>query len=46
MLKFLSSGNYLGTSRTIGNLMRMKVTSVDCTWLELGPLYTRSQGPF
>ena len=45
MLKFLSSmlctskihpfslGNYLGTSLIIGNLMIVRVTSVDWTWL-------------
>ena len=47
MLKFLSSmlctskihpfslGNYLGTSLIIGNLMIIRITSVECTWLEL-----------
>ena len=47
MLNFLSSmfctskihpfslGNYLGTSRIIGNLMRIRVTSVEWTWLGL-----------
>jgi hypothetical protein len=47
MLKFLSSmlctsrihpfslGNYLSTSLIIGNLMIIKVTSVECTWLGL-----------
>ena len=47
MLKFLSSmlctskihpfslGNYLGTSLIIGNLMRIRVTSVEWTWLGL-----------
>jgi hypothetical protein len=47
MLKFLSSmlctseihpfslGNYLETSLTIGNLMRIKVTNAEWTWLGL-----------
>ena len=47
MLRFLSSmlcaykvypfqlGNYLGTSLIIGNLMRIRVTSVERTWLGL-----------
>ena len=47
MLKFLSSmlctskihpfslGNYLGTSLIIGNLMVIRVTSVEWTWLGL-----------
>ena len=47
MLKFLSSmlctskihpfslGNYLGTSLIIGNLMIIRVTSVEWTWLGL-----------
>ena len=47
MLKFFSSmlctskihpfslGNYLGTSLTIGKLMRVRVTSVTWTWLGL-----------
>ena len=47
MLKFLSSmlctfkthllslGNYLGTSLIIGNLKRIRVTSVEWTWLGL-----------
>ena len=47
MLKFMSSmsctskirpfslGNYLGTSLTIGNLMRIRVISVEWTWLGL-----------
>ena len=47
MLKFLSSmlctskrhpfslGNYLGTSLIIGNLMKIRVTSVEWTWLGL-----------
>ena len=50
MLKFLlfmlciskihpfSLGNYLGTSLTIGNLMRIRVTSADWTWLGLDGL--------
>ena len=45
MLRFLSSmlctsiihpvslGNYLGASLIIGNLMRIRVTSVEWTWL-------------
>ena len=48
MLKFFSSmyctskihpfslGNYLGTSLSIGNLMIIRVTIVEWTWLELG----------
>ena len=45
MLKFFSSmictskihpfGNYLGTSLIIGNLMIIRVTSVEWTWLGL-----------
>ena len=47
MLKFISSmfctskihpfslGNYLGTSLIIGNLLRIRVTSVERTWLAL-----------
>ena len=47
MLKFISSmlctskihsfshGNYLGTSLIIGNFMRIRVTSVEWTWLGL-----------
>jgi hypothetical protein len=47
MLNFLSSmlctskirpfslGNYLGISHTIGNLMRIRVTSAKWTWLGL-----------
>ena len=47
MLKFLSSmlcsskihsfsfGNYLGTSLIIGNLMIIRITSVEWTWLGL-----------
>ena len=47
MLKFLSSvlctcevhpfllGHYLGTSLTIGNLMRIRVTNAEWTWLGL-----------
>ena len=47
MLKFLSAmlctskihpflrGNYLGTTLTIGNLMRIRVTSVEWAWLGL-----------
>jgi hypothetical protein len=47
MLKFLSSvlcisnihpfslGNYVGISLIIGNLMRIRVTSVEWTWLGL-----------
>ena len=47
MLKFLSSmlciskihpfslGNYLGTSLIVGNLMIIRDTSVEWTWLEL-----------
>ena len=30
-----SLGNYLGTSLVIGNLMLIRVTSVECTWLGL-----------
>ena len=33
-----SLGNYLGTSLvTIGNLMRVRVTSAEWTWLEWPP---------
>ena len=32
----LSLGNYLGTSLTIGNLMSIRVTSAEWTWLGLG----------
>ena len=42
MLEFLeakrhpfSLGNYLGTSLTVGNIMRIRVTSVEWTWLGL-----------
>ena len=47
MLKFLSSmlctsnihpfslGNYLGTSLVIGNILRIRVTSVEHTWIGL-----------
>ena len=30
-----SLGNYLGTSLIVGHLMRIRVTSVDWTWLRL-----------
>ena len=30
--------NYLGISLIIGNLMRIRVTSVECTWLGLACL--------
>ena len=35
-----SLGNYLGTSLIIGNLMKIRVTSVEWTWLELAWLAT------
>ena len=33
-----SLGNYLGTSLIIGNLMKIRVTSVEWTWLGLNGL--------
>ena len=31
----ISLGNYLGTSFIVGNLMIIRVTNVEWTWLEL-----------